>query len=385
MSKQKDDNLFADTSMSFGEHLEELRKCLIYSLYWTACGFVLGLLLGIPAVKYIQIPVERSLEKYYGKQDRDKLKVKLKRLEEEGQPKEILTVFEKFRMNPVELFVFPGELARAMERQGAQRKDGATENGRAALQRIDNLVQWKTLHEKKQGETLGGGFYAFGPSPQLDKEPVSILFWSKVDDDSRTKTKALGVYEAFAIYIKASLVLGVMIASPGIAWNLWSFVAAGLYPHEKKYVYYFVPVSILLFVGGAMFAFFCVFLFVLDFLFSFNAMMGIDPDPRISEWIGFALLLPIGFGASFQLPLVMFVLERVGIFTARQYVASWRISVLAIFVLSLFLTPGDPGSMLLMAFPLTILYFGGIFFCWLIPRKKGIFDLEETGQVAEGQ
>jgi len=279
-------------------------------------------------------------------------------------------------MTPFELYFFPGEVERALERQRSP--NGTTaETGVAALREVDNLVKRKTTLEKKRAETFDG-LYAVGVTPRLDKDPVSILFWKPIADDPRTKTKALGVYEAFAIFIKASLVLGVVIASPGIMWNLWTFVAAGLYPHEKKYVYYFIPVSIGLFVGGAAFAFFCVFQFVLDFLFSFNAMMNIDPDPRISEWIGFALMLPLGFGVSFQLPLVMFVLERVEIFTFKQYVSSWRISVLGIFVLSLFLTPGDPGSMLLMAFPLTILYFGGIFFCWLIPRKKGIFDLEET-------
>ena len=377
MSKQKDDNLFADSAMSFGEHLEELRKCLINSLYWTACGFVLGLCLGMPVVRYIQIPVQASLDKYFETQEFTKLESEAKKLEEEGQSTEILTVPKKYRMVPVQLFFFPGELERAMEQQQSQRKAGS-ESGLAALRDVDNLVKRKALLERKLADSFGG-LYAFGPTPQMDKEPVRILFWKKIADDSRTKTKALGVYEAFAIFIKASLVLGVVIASPGIMWNLWSFIAAGLYPHEKKYVYYFIPVSVLLFIGGAAFAFFCVFQFVLDFLFSFNAMMGIDPDPRISEWIGFALMLPVGFGASFQLPLVMFVLERVGIFSVKQYLSSWRISILAIFLLSLLLTPGDPGSMLLMALPLTVLYFGGVFFCWLIPRKKGIFDLEEEG------
>ena len=104
--------------------------------------------------------------------------------------------------------------------------------------------------------------------------------------------------------------------------------------------------------------------------------MNVEPDLRISEWINFALLFPLGFGVSFQLPLVLFVLERVGIFTLHQYFSRWKIAVLVIFVLALFLTPGDPGSMLLMAIPLTILYFAGIFFCWLFPRKRGLFDAD---------
>ena len=375
MSKQKDDNLFADSAMSFGEHLEELRKCLINSLYWTACGFALGLIWGAYVVDYIQIPVQRSLEKYYTARSLARMELDAKRHEESGQSAEIYGVPTKHKMVPVELYFFPGEIERAMERQQSLLSD-ATATGLAALRGVDNLVKRKTTLEKKRADAFGG-LYAVGTTPQLDKEPIPILFWSRIADDSRTKTKALGVYEAFGIYIKASLVLGIVLASPGIVWNLWSFIAAGLYPHEKKYVYYFIPVSVLLFVGGAAFAFFCVFQFVLDFLFGFNAWMNIDPDPRISEWIGFALMLPVGFGVSFQLPLVMFVLERVGIFTFKQYLSSWRISVLAIFVLALLLTPGDPGSMLLMALPLTVLYFGGVFCCWMIPRKKGIFDLEE--------
>ncbi len=374
MVKQKDDNLFADSSMSFGEHLEELRKCLFNSLYWIAGGFAFGLFFGASIVEYIQVPVQKSLEKYYTAQSLAKLESEAKKLEDEGQPPGIFNVPAQYGMVPVEFYLFPGELERVIEQQ-SQKVEGA-ETGLAALRDVDNLTKRKSVLEKKRSELLGG-LYSHGATPHLEEQPVRVLFWTKIVGDARTRTRALGVYEAFGIYIKASLVLGVVLASPGIVWSIWSFIAAGLYPHEKKYVYYFIPVSILLFVGGAAFAFFCVFQFVLDFLFGFNAWMNIDPDPRISEWVGFALLLPVGFGASFQLPLVMFVLERVGIFTFKQYLSSWRISVLAIFVLALLLTPGDPGSMLLMALPLTVLYFGGVFFCWLIPRKKGIFDVEE--------
>ncbi len=374
MSKQKDDNLFAESSMSFGEHLEELRKCLFYSLYWVAGGFILGLALGQPVVDYIQIPVRKSLSKYLKAQSIAKLESEAKKLEEEGQPPEIFGVPQKYDLLPMEMYIFPGEWERVMERQAGKPDD--SDAGLASLRDVDNLQRRKTALEKKRSELLGG-LYAHGATPQLNEKPIPVMFWTKASEDPRTKTIAFGVYEAFGIYIKASLVVGIVIASPGIMFHIWSFIAAGLYPHEKKYVYYFIPVSVALFVGGALFAFFCVFQFVLDFLFGFNAWLNIDPYPRISEWVGFALMLPIGFGASFQLPLVMFVLERVGIFTFKQYISSWRISILAIFILSLFLTPGDPGSMLLMAMPLTVLYFGGVFCCWLIPRKKGIFDAEQ--------
>ena len=82
-----------------------------------------------------------------------------------------------------------------------------------------------------------------------------------------------------------------MIASPYVFYQIWTFVAAGLYPHEKNYVFLYLPISILLFVGGASLAFLFVFDPVLDFLFLFNKGMNADFDPRIGEWLGFVLMV----------------------------------------------------------------------------------------------
>ncbi len=126
--------------------------------------------------------------------------------------------------------------------------------------------------------------------------------------------------------------------------------------------------------SGAALAFFCVFKPVLKFLFFFNQVMGIDPDPRISEWLSFVLILPLGFGISFQLPLVMLFLERIGIFDVEAYLSKWRVAILVIFVMAMILTPADPTSMMLMAAPLTILYFGGVLLCRYMPRSRSPYD-----------
>ena len=202
---------------------------------------------------------------------------------------------------------------------------------------------------------------------------IRIFLWHRLKDDDRVRVTALSAQEAFIVYIKASLLSGVVLASPFIFYFMWSFVASGLYPHEKSYVYIFGPISLGLFVAGAMLAFFVVFQYVLKFLLGINAWVMIDLDPRISEWIGFAMMLPIGFGVSFQLPLLMLFLERIGIFTVAIYWEKWRIAVLVIAVLSMLLTPADPMSMILMAAPLTLLYFGGIGFCRFMPKRKSPF------------
>jgi sec-independent protein translocase protein TatC len=101
--------------------------------------------------------------------------------------------------------------------------------------------------------------------------------------------------------------------------------------------------------------------------------MHIDPQLRISDWLSFVLILPLGFGISFQLPIVMLFLERIGIFSVRTYLSHWRISVLVIVFVAMVLTPADPYSMMLMAAPLVGLYFFGVALCHWMPRRTTPF------------
>jgi len=199
---------------------------------------------------------------------------------------------------------------------------------------------------------------------------VNVPSWKPID----IRVQTLNAQEAFMIWLKAGFIGGLVISSPWIFWQVWMFVAAGLYPHEKRYVYVFLPFSLTLFFLGTALAFTFVFQPVLHFLFSFNMSMDIDPDPRISEWMSFVLFLPLGFGVAFQLPLVMLFINRIGILSTEMYMQKWRIAILVIFVLSMFLTPADPISMLLMAAPLTLLYFLGVALCSWMPRGRNPFD-----------
>jgi len=199
---------------------------------------------------------------------------------------------------------------------------------------------------------------------------MHVFLWRPAKEDPRIRAKSLSAHEAFSIYMKASFLLGAIISSPWVFFQIWSFVAAGLYRHERRFVYIFLPFSLALFLAGATMAFVYVFEPVLTFLFQFNEWLGIQLEPRISEWLSFVLILPLGFGIGFQLPLVMLFLERIGIFTLQDYASQWRIAVVVIFVISAILTPPDPSSQLLMAIPLCLLYFGGMALCKFFPRKK---------------
>jgi len=215
-------------------------------------------------------------------------------------------------------------------------------------------------------------------APDLFKEEIKlpdelqtleIQTWKTAE----TSVKTLNAHEAFMIWMKAGFIFGFVLASPWIFYFVWSFVAAGLYPHEKKYIHIYLPFSLALFIAGSALAFLFVFEPVLSFLFSFNRAMEIDPDPRISEWMSFVLFLPLGFGLAFQLPLIMLFIQRLGMVSIETFISKWRIAVLIIFGLSMFLTPADPISMLMMAIPLCCLYVLGILLCKWMPRNRNPF------------
>jgi sec-independent protein translocase protein TatC len=198
---------------------------------------------------------------------------------------------------------------------------------------------------------------------------IETFVWRPV----KVRFQSLDATEPFMIWMKAALITGLIIASPYVLLQIWLFVAAGLYPHEKNYVYIYLPISMALFFGGAALAFAFVFDPVLTFLFTFNKGMNAEFDPRIGEWLSFVLILPLGFGISFQLPLVMLFLNRIGVASLDFYVQQWRVAILIICVISMVLTPADPVSMLLMAVPLCFLYLFGIAMCKYMPSGKSPF------------
>jgi sec-independent protein translocase protein TatC len=337
--KRYDEDLFKDTTMTFGEHLEELRAALFKSLVGLALGFVLGLFVAGSVVDYIEQPLRSSLGRYY------QTKAKKRSEENPNSSADLKQYVDEQGLTFEQVLVDPDELASVFAEVYPELPRPAP----------------------KQADPAG--------SEQTQQRPLAkIHIFRSLTDDPRTNPQSLSPHEAFTIWVKAALLVGALLASPWVFYQIWSFVAAGLYPHEKRYVHVFLPFSLGLFLSGAALAFFFVFEPVLDFLFSFNASMGIDPVPRISEWLSFVIILPLGFGIAFQLPLVMLFLERIGIFDVAAYLSKWRIAVLVIAVLSMLLTPADPYSMLLMAIPLTVLYFGGILVCKLMPRAESPFD-----------
>jgi sec-independent protein translocase protein TatC len=182
---------------------------------------------------------------------------------------------------------------------------------------------------------------------------------------------SLAPLETFMIYFMVCLVTGLVIASPWVFYQIWAFIGAGLYRHERYYVMKFLPFSLGLFLGGVLLCFFYVLPFTLHFLLEFNVWLGIEPTLRITDWISFATILPLIFGVSFQTPLVMMILERIGIFTVDDYKSKRRMAILVIVVASAAITPtGDPVTMGLLAVPMYALYELGIYMIQVRIRRE---------------
>jgi len=326
----KGDDLFEKSSMTFGEHLEELRRALGKASIWLGGGFIIGLLLASSVIRYMQGPLEDSLEKFYRKKSETEI---AKALDVEEASKDLADLSTWMRENKVAsqlVWVDPKRL----QREGSEDLAILGNADSEGLPDSKNMMRLRLF--------------------------VPI----------QASTEALGLQEPFMIWIKAAFVVAVVVASPGIFYHLWQFVAAGLYPHERRYVYFFLPVSLLLFWAGAFLAFFVIFRLVIDFLLDFNASMGIGASPRLTDYMSFALFLPLGFGISFQLPLVMLILERLGIFSVHTYSSQWRVAILVIAFISMILTPAEVSSMIGMAVPLIGLYFLGIAMCKYLPRSS---------------
>jgi sec-independent protein translocase protein TatC len=478
MAKTPHDDLFEKSSMTFGEHLEELRVCLFRSVIGIAVGCLIGFIFANSVVRFFQSPLERAMENYYlanaladfpplfGEATyevkqmilREKLVPEATQIDA-GRLAEALQVTYPEQFSGLDISTYwytlgdflPGgeqefcrllvaskdendtprgrcwQLLTEEQRQAVESLSRASvpltkEQRTAVLQVLNSLAGQRALHEWPEFAAITGvdadlaQTFAVRVAQLLGKEPpktsdtvgsiraqlaekfdpqqsrrlnklllarvfpsalrtarvnvLPVFAWRPV----RIKFQSLSAEEPFMIWMKAGFITGLVVASPYIFYQIWNFVAAGLYPHEKNYVFLYLPISIALFFGGASLAFAFVFDPVLNFLFTFNKGMNAEFEPRIGEWLSFVLILPLGFGISFQLPLVMLFLNRIGVVSLDLMVQQWRVAILIICVVSMVLTPADPISMMLMAVPLCLLYLIGLLMCRFMPRGRNPFD-----------
>ena len=161
--------------------------------------------------------------------------------------------------------------------------------------------------------------------------------------------------EAFFTRMHIAFVAAIFLASPVIFYQIWAFVAPGLYDNEKRYIIPIAILSAIFFIAGAAFCYLIVFPFAFNFFLSYSTP-DIEVTPKISDYLSFTLKLLFAFGIIFEMPIFTLFLARLGIVTAKL-MRKWRkYAIVAIFVLAAILTPPDVVSQLLMACPMLLLY-----------------------------
>ncbi len=178
-----------------------------------------------------------------------------------------------------------------------------------------------------------------------------------------------GLPEAFFIYLKVALVAAVFASSPVILYEIWKFIAPGLFSSEKKYIFPFVFLSAIFFVGGALFGYYVVFPFGFSFFVGF-ATDFIRPMPSVKEYFSFATKMLFAFGVVFELPVFTMFLSRIGLVNHRMLSRQRKHAFLGVFVISAILTPPDVMSQLMMAGPLLILYEISIIVARIFGKKQ---------------
>jgi sec-independent protein translocase protein TatC len=226
---------------------------------------------------------------------------------------------------------------------------------------------------------IGVGFaasYAF--SKRLFEVLMRPLLAAMPTDEKLIYT---GLTEAFFTYLKVAFLAGALLAVPVIFYQLWMFIAPGLYKKERRLALPVVFLSSFFFLGGALFGYFIVFPFGFKFFMGF-ASDAIRPLPSMKEYLGFSTKLLFAFGVVFELPLFVTFLAKLGIVDVQFLKSNRKYAILLFFVFASILTPPDVITQIMMAAPLMVLYEVSIVGAKLFGKKKTTEDIEKSQESA---
>ena len=214
------------------------------------------------------------------------------------------------------------------------------------------------------------------PYPEADalylylSSPIRSIFPEELTQATVQGTLALNApMEGIYTWLYTTVIGGVLLASPIVAFQVWGFVAPGLYQQERKYVVPLSLASTLLFMSGATFAFLVLLPVAFPF---FLTVLPADAVLSVQSYLGTVVRLLVAFGTCFQLPIAVFFLARLGLINARDMITSFRYAIVAIFVIAAIITPPDVLTQTLLGVPMIILYGVSIIVAWIFSTKEAV-------------
>jgi sec-independent protein translocase protein TatC len=184
-----------------------------------------------------------------------------------------------------------------------------------------------------------------------------------------SKLLATGVITPFMVPLKVTLFVALLIALPYVLWQVWAFVAPGLYKHEKRLAVPLIASSVVMFGLGMAYCYFVVFGFVFKFIAGF-APMSVNVSPDIEAYFSFVMGMFLAFGLTFEVPIIVVLVARFGIASVDKLKQARPYIIVGAFIVAAVFTPPDVLSQLLLAIPLCVLYELGIFLARFMGKPK---------------
>ena len=309
-----------DCTMSLGDHLEELRARLIMAILGLTLGAIVALVFGTHIIRFIKQPYASAMKQHAAKRQEK---------QELAEPNEVAFV---------ELF-FRTMTTAALTDANAPPLDP----NHVAFFRDVSLDAVRTWHGVNQGRE------------------TTLSPWDRL--------QVLAPAEAFIAYMKVSFIAGLILTCPWVFYQLWMFVAAGLYEHERRYVRTAVPFSAALFIAGAMFFLFVIAPLSLKFFLFFGDALGVASNWTLQRYISFVTLLMLVFGIGFQTPIAIFILVRTGLVSVEALRGARKFVILGTVVVAAVATPPDVISQIALAVPLYGLFELGMLLASLVGDK----------------
>ncbi|KXJ39227.1 preprotein translocase subunit TatC [Bacillus spizizenii] len=183
-----------------------------------------------------------------------------------------------------------------------------------------------------------------------------IVYLQKTDEAKELTLNAFNLTDPLFVFMQFAFIIGIVLTSPIILYQLWAFVSPGLYEKERKVTLSYIPISILLFLAGLSFSYYILFPFVVDFMKRISQDLNVNQVIGINEYFHFLLQLTIPFGLLFQMPVILMFLTRLGIVTPMFLAKIRKYAYFTLLVIAALITPPELLSHMMVTVPLLILY-----------------------------
>jgi sec-independent protein translocase protein TatC len=334
-----------ESSMTFLEHLDELRTRLIRCAVFILIAFVVCWAFSDKIYHFLEVPVRAAM-------------LEAKREAARALTGAAVTSLEELQDGTITDFSFPRDctVGDAIVQAGTTIRVKVQHAADGRLQLV-TIAPWviNTQSVVKEGYVIPPDLYS----------PRAIL------ESPEARLVVPTVQGAFNLYIKVAFYAAIFFAVPFILVQAWGFISPGLYPHEKKYALPFIFMASIFFLLGVGFAYYIAFPRAANFLLGIAANGNLRPLVTADDYFDLILTIMLGLGLVFEIPTVTYFLARLGLVTPQLLLKVWRYAVIIIFILAAVLSPTtDIPNLLVFAAPMLMLYFFSVGIAWVFYKKR---------------